>query len=71
MALQQKRLNDLNEIWRAVAANAGVRCLVVPGRSVRTGASLVLRYFGDQYIALVVLASFLAIGVLAERNRYM
>ena len=30
-----------------------------------------LRYFGDQYIALVVLASFLAIGVPAERTRYM
>ena len=30
-----------------------------------------LRYFDDQYIALVVLASFLAIGVLAERKRYM
>jgi len=30
-----------------------------------------LRYFGDQYIALVVLASFLGIGILAERKRYM
>ena len=30
-----------------------------------------LRYFGAQYIALVVLASFLAIGILAERKRYM
>ena len=27
-----------------------------------------LRYFGDQYVAIVVLASFLAIGVLAERK---
>ena len=30
-----------------------------------------LGYFGDQYIAPVVLASFLAIGILAERKRYM
>ncbi|MBT4980511.1 MAG: DUF3392 family protein [Gemmatimonadetes bacterium] len=30
-----------------------------------------LRYFGDQYTALVVLASFLGIGILAERKRYM
>lgn len=30
-----------------------------------------LRYFGDQYIALVVLASFLGIGILAECKRYM
>ena len=30
-----------------------------------------LRYIDDQYIALLVLASFLAIGVLAERKRYM
>ena len=30
-----------------------------------------LHYFGDQYITLVVLASFLAIGILAERKRYM
>ena len=27
-----------------------------------------LRYFGDQYVTIVVLASFLAIGVLAERK---
>jgi hypothetical protein len=30
-----------------------------------------LRYFGDQYIAPVVVASFFAIGVLAERKKYM
>ena len=30
-----------------------------------------LRYFGDQYVAIVVLASFLAIGVLAERKKYL
>ena len=30
-----------------------------------------LHYFGDQYITLVVLASFIAIGILAERKRYM
>ena len=30
-----------------------------------------LRYFGDQYIAVVVIASFLGIGILAERKRYM
>jgi hypothetical protein len=30
-----------------------------------------LRYFGDQYVAVVVLASFMTIGVLAERKKYM
>ncbi len=30
-----------------------------------------LRYFGDQYVALVVVASFMAIGILAERKKYM
>ena len=30
-----------------------------------------LRYFGDQYIAAVVIASFVGIGILAERKRYM
>jgi len=30
-----------------------------------------LRYFGDQYVAVVVVASFMAIGVLAERKKYM
>ena len=30
-----------------------------------------LRYFGDQYVTIVVLASFFAIGVLAERKKYL
>lgn len=30
-----------------------------------------LRYFGDQYLALSVVAAFVAMGILAERKKYM
>ena len=33
--------------------------------------SRVLRYFGDQYLALSVPAAFVVMGVLAERKKYM
>jgi len=31
----------------------------------------VLRFFGDRYLAASVLGAFLAMGILAERKRYM
>jgi len=33
--------------------------------------SALLRYFGSQYLAPVSLAAFVAMGLLAERKRYM
>ena len=35
------------------------------------GLSNLLRYFGDRYLVLIVVGSFVGIGMMAERRKYM
>jgi len=41
------------------------------GVFVAPAITAMLRYFGDRYLAATVIGAFLALGILAERKKYM
>ncbi len=68
----KKRIRGLNFVVRTAAFVA--LCAIGYGMLSVAGASAVaqlLRYFGDVYLAPMVVGAFVLMGILAERKKYM
>ncbi|MBT3344521.1 MAG: DUF3392 domain-containing protein [Gemmatimonadetes bacterium] len=68
----KKRIRGLNFVVRTGAFIA--LCAIGYGMLSVAGASAVarlLRYFGDLYLAPMVVGAFVLMGILAERKKYM
>ncbi len=68
----KKRIRHMNFLVRTGSFIA--LCVIGYGMLSVAGASAVarlLRYFGDLYLAPMVVAAFVLMGILAERKKYM